>query len=305
MIAFRNGDGSTNFSETALKQLNIVLSGFGRSFKLISASNVEMSVIVVSSTTDLRYTNNYSMNGSGVFTQTSARAASLGYALLVQGGEVITLTQVAIEGQNIAYNLFEFKEDGTVNSAGDNNRWREAKTTLHSDTRYITIAFRYADATTVFSDTAVAQLNSCVQKFSNPIELIFASGKGSVIRNGVKNINQMSFFVGYTYQGGGASFIQSTGRAADINNCLQVVGGQIVSLVNPIVEGKDISYAICEFMADGNINPNGEQGRRWLTTDLKLHKDTAYIVIFFKNGDGSTDFTISGASELPNCITLK
>ena len=115
----------------------------------------------------------------------------------------------------------------------------------------------------------------------------------------------MSFKIGSSFAGNAGYEVASVGRAADINNVLQVKGGQIVSLSNAIVEGKDISYSIIEIKSDGTINSKGAVGAAWYTQDITLQKDTAYILIFFKNGDGSTDFTVSGASELPNCITLK
>ena len=101
---------------------------------------------------------------------------------------------------------------------------------------------------------------------------------------------------------------ETSGRASAVNYILQVSGGETIGLSD---SAQNVTYAIAEFNADKyTVNPNrtdgaGEVHMAWLSDDVTLNLNTKYIVVSFKNGDGSTSFTQEQLELLPTYIEFK
>ena len=104
---------------------------------------------------------------------------------------------------------------------------------------------------------------------------------------------------------GGAPAI---GRASAVKYLVKVEGGQTVGLSNV---ASNVSYAIGEL--DHNaivINPSrtpgeGQYHGEWLNDNVTLNNKTKYIIVSFRNGDGSTSFTDAQLALLPTYIEIK
>ena len=102
----------------------------------------------------------------------------------------------------------------------------------------------------------------------------------------------------------------SVGRATAVNYLVRVTGGETLGLTSVAVEN-NIFYAIGELDINAStINPAGTVGEgqvhgEWLSDDLTLNTKTKYIVVSFKNGDGTTSFTNEQISLLPTYLEFK
>ena len=181
LIAFKNGDGSTDFSESGLLLLKNAIQGLSELINLKDKQGTTIRVSGVNSFTDMKFTSGYALASYGSFVEANNRYSSVGYALMTNGGECISLKILNISGVTLSYNIIEFKEDGTVNTNGTNNAWTTQKTILHSDTRYVLICFRNGDGTTQLPISVVSSLNTCVEKYTSFIEMI--NGGQYVVKN--------------------------------------------------------------------------------------------------------------------------
>ena len=147
----------------------------------------------------------------------------------------------------------------------------------------------------------------------------------------VDSISEMVFEKGYSVPGGASSgFGDSsnpvTGRAACITKVLAVNGGETIDFVSNLAEvfgSTNLSWAMLEFTEApfsgdtlsykgvSSSTTNSQQkaacGYLWLTGDTSshtLHSDTKYVIIAFKNGDGSVDFTTEQLEKLSQCLTI-
>lgn len=136
---------------------------------------------------------------------------------------------------------------------------------------------------------------------STEIQATFA-GEDVEIYN---NISDMEFTKGKSLLGNAQGITNSTGRAACISGCLKVSGGELISLLDTI---PDLQYSISEFttytMNSGTLTSGGQNSTQWLNENIKLQDDTKYIMIAFRNGDGSEDFTDEQINLLSQCLTV-
>lgn len=125
--------------------------------------------------------------------------------------------------------------------------------------------------------------------------------------NIVDNIADMEFAAGYSFNGGDVNHVSSVGRAASLYYVLKVNGGETISLTQA-VSGTTVSYSFTEFsdipLTKSNFTAGGLAFTSWLSGGYTLKADTRYIIIGFKNGDGSADFTEEQCRQLKNCLTF-
>ena len=136
--------------------------------------------------------------------------------------------------------------------------------------------------------------------------------------DGIKIVNSFSdliFTNNVTAPGAGLgtnvptwSDTQVTGRASAVNYLVKVNGGEKIGLSSLVT---NVSYAIVEYDINktviniNNIPGKGELHRAWLSADVTLQTTTKYILVSFKNGDGSTSFTNEQLALLPTYIVFK
>ena len=123
--------------------------------------------------------------------------------------------------------------------------------------------------------------------------------------NILSNKDNLIFEKGYSLAGGSGSLVSIVGRATDLNNVLSNVNGKTFVLAKEELDGKKLFYSLVEFKEDGNINPNGLQARIWLEGNTQLDSETKYVLIAFRNGNGSEDFKEDNLQELNNCFYLQ
>lgn len=157
------------------------------------------------------------------------------------------------------------------------------------------VAFDYAQNRTYKNVTADSLFESI--DFSSSVTLANRNLKV------VSNISELTFVADKSINGVGA-VTDTLGRATDISNVLGGVSGKTISLTTSVVEDKTITYSLVEFKEDGTINTSGQTAKSWLNGATTLHADTEYVLIAFKNGDGTTSFTSSALSLLSNCLTI-
>ncbi|MBP3631044.1 MAG: hypothetical protein J6J23_06145, partial [Clostridia bacterium] len=113
-----------------------------------------------------------------------------------------------------------------------------------------------------------------------------------------------------------------SGRATCITAVLAVNGEETIdfaSNLEQIFGSTNLSFAVIEF-ASAPLSkttmsfPNATQsspanekaacGGAWLTEAHTLQSNTRYVIIAFKNGDGSVDFTAEQLQKLSQCLTV-
>ena len=119
----------------------------------------------------------------------------------------------------------------------------------------------------------------------------------------VSDIKDLSFSANKSINAVG-TIVDAVGRATDINNVLSRVSNKTITLVVNTILENTIFYSLVEFKVDGSININGQTAKTWLTGSITLQSDTEYVLIAFKNGDGTTSFKDSALESLPKCITI-
>lgn len=111
------------------------------------------------------------------------------------------------------------------------------------------------------------------------------------------------------YHGGarGEGFGVKAGRASHVYQCLKVKGGSTLSLSQPISD-VTLTYSINEFtslpLSNNTLTSGGQDGLTWLSNNTTLQSNTNYIVIAFKRGDGSTDFSENELTLLKQAISI-
>lgn len=125
----------------------------------------------------------------------------------------------------------------------------------------------------------------------------------------VDSMDDIIFTNGYSISGGETETISIAvvGRAASKYYVLKVNGGETISL-NQNIDGISLSYAIKEFkdipLNSSTVNTNGQVFKAWLTNTITLQSDTKYILIGFKRGDGTSDFTDDEINMLSKSLTI-
>ena len=95
------------------------------------------------------------------------------------------------------------------------------------------------------------------------------------------------------------------GRASDHTHTVAASAGQTVTLSQPI-SGVTLTYALCCFDSRGTLcsNENNFTATAWISDNVTLPTNTAYVMIAFKRGDGSSDFSSTELAQLPNALTI-
>lgn len=129
-------------------------------------------------------------------------------------------------------------------------------------------------------------------------------GVSLVIENSIRDL---TFVVGKTVGGKATAFLDVKGRATSITQVLAVNGGEVVKLTQGI-EGVSLSYSLTEStsknIVSSSIPTGGCAAETWLTGSTTLRNETKYLIIAFKKGDGTEDFTLEELEQLKNCITI-
>lgn len=96
-----------------------------------------------------------------------------------------------------------------------------------------------------------------------------------------------------------------TGRASDHTHTVAASAGQTVTLSQPI-SGVTLTYALCCFDSRGTLCSNEKNftANAWISDNVTLPTNTAYVMIAFKRGDGSSDFSSTELAQLPNALTI-
>ena len=138
-ISFKNGNGSTDFSDEQLSLLPTYLE-FKSSIQSVSLTLYKHT----------------SMGDNGKFvTNVTGRASCLNQELAVNGGETIGLTSVA---NNVTYAIYEFDENMNPSGGQTHNAWLSNDITLNSRTRFIRISFKNGNGSTDFTDEQLSLL---------------------------------------------------------------------------------------------------------------------------------------------------
>ena len=95
------------------------------------------------------------------------------------------------------------------------------------------------------------------------------------------------------------------GRASDHTHALAATAGQTVTLSQPI-SGVTLTYALVCFNSSGATCSTEKNflAQAWLSTSVTLPSNTAYVMIAFKRGDGSSDFSSSELAQLTSALTF-
>ena len=142
----------------------------------------------------------------------------------------------------------------------------------------------------------------------------------------VDSISEMTFDVNYAPPGGASSdFTPATvdGRATCITAVLAVNGGETIDFASNLEEifgSTNLSFALIEFvsaplsketMSFPNVTSSTATTEQkaacayaWLTEAHALQSNTRYVILAFKNGDGSVDFTAEQLQVLSQCLIL-
>ena len=132
--------------------------------------------------------------------------------------------------------------------------------------------------------------------------------------NVVYNINEMTFNPSYSI-GGGASDFNNTvsGRAACITEVLAVYGGETIGFISNLEEvfgETQLFFAVQEFASypftRSTLSTDTDEAcaKAWMTNSHTFNENTRFVMIAFKNGDGTTDFTDEQAQILSQCLKL-
>lgn len=96
------------------------------------------------------------------------------------------------------------------------------------------------------------------------------------------------------------------GRASDHTHALAAAAGQTVTLSQPI-SGVTLTYALVCFNSSGATCAADDKNflaKAWLSSSVTLPANTAYVMIAFKRGDGTSDFSSSELAQLTSALTF-
>ncbi len=133
----------------------------------------------------------------------------------------------------------------------------------------------------------------------------------------VDSISEMTFDGNYAPPGSASDdFKPATvdGRATCITSVLAVDGGETIDFVSNLEEvfgSTSLSFAVLEF-SSAPLSPttlsassnNAASAKAWLTEAHSLQTNTRYVIIAFKNGDGSVDFSAEQLEKLSQCLII-
>ena len=270
----------------------------------------------------VNYVGGYTINGSGLkYTALAPRAVSKTEILRVSDDARVLsldLTKLSIKDK-LYYTVYLFS-DLPLNSStyqdlgGKSGTWMQEDIIIPSDAKYIMILFKNGNDE-AFSSEDLALLNQCVI-FSESIKQTSVKYYNTELQV-VDSIEQMVFDPEYTMPGNaGADFSKTTlnGRACCVTSALAVEGGETLALVDNLEElfgSSDLFWSLIEFK-DAPLSPNlmsttssAATGRAWINGSHKLNANTKYVIIAFKNGDGSIDFTEEQLAVLSRCLVIK
>lgn len=125
---------------------------------------------------------------------------------------------------------------------------------------------------------------------------------GSYTYEVVSELSDLQYTAGYS-TASDHNHKPTTGRAFSMNYALAVDSGTTFTLVERI---SGLTYALLEMTDEnGTVNTKGQTFSAWLSGSTTLHNDTKYVVIGFKNGAGTTDFTSEEIALLPSCLVTE
>jgi hypothetical protein len=121
----------------------------------------------------------------------------------------------------------------------------------------------------------------------------------------------MEFEIGKTLVGGYAlgddNFKDATGRSASCATILKVNEGESITL-NQVIDGITLAYSLRVFKdTNGDTAaPDDDKfvANSWLSENVTLPAEAQYMLVGFKRGDGSSDFTSAEIALLPNALTI-
>ena len=125
----------------------------------------------------------------------------------------------------------------------------------------------------------------------------------------VNNITDMVYEIGKSVGAmGNNGFVDAKGRAASTTTILAVNGGETITLSQPI-NGVNLTYAVTSLIDPTNNSlaapyDGNQTARAWLATSQTLASNTKYVLLAFKRGDGSSDFSDSELALLPSALTI-
>ena len=125
----------------------------------------------------------------------------------------------------------------------------------------------------------------------------------------VDSISDMHYEAGYSISGGSVQVKpNNTGRCISKYYVLRVNGGERIKLNTTALNGNVLSYAVLEFkdipLTNANINSKGQVWKEWRTEETYLQEDTKYILLGFKKGNGTVDFTAAELEQLRSCLDI-
>ena len=271
------------------------------------------TLTVVDKFSNVEYVNGSTLNGYLKYVDLTGRAVSKTQLLKVTDDMRVLsldLSKLSITN-NLQYTVYQFTDlplsTTTFLDTTGAGTWTQEDIALQPTTQYIMIVFKN-NTGTAFTDEDVALLNTCVS---------FSSGITYYDRTliGTNNINDMTFTSGYSISGAAlGDFTTASGRAACVDMVLEVNGGETLSFVENLEEifgSTDLYFAVDEFSEAplssttlSNSSSNNACGKAWLSSDHTLQSNTRYVLIAFKNGDGSTNFSTEQLAKLNQCLQL-
>ena len=292
---------------------------------------------VVDDFSKVQFINGYTINGSGLqYEEKTARAISKTEVLNVSDSMrklSLDLAKLSIKDQ-LYYTVYEFSDRPLDSSTfmGNGGTFTQDDVTLADATKYVIIIFKNETGAD-FAAEDFALLNQCVS-FS---EVVSSGGtnsddntetdtdtdgntgtetdtnKTTTTRDGetVAIVSDLAdiLYVHGSFEGNQSVSVNEniTGRAISRYYVLKVNGGETLTLIQNI-SGVNLYFGIKEFtgvpLTAENITSGGQTYNSWLSDPVTLHNDTRYIVIGFKNGEGTVEFTDEQLRELSRCLVI-
>ena len=121
----------------------------------------------------------------------------------------------------------------------------------------------------------------------------------------VSSMSEMTDFKAKQALSSSAALTGITGRASDHTHTLAASAGQTITLSQPITD-VTLTYAIVAFNSSGKTASADKNftAQAWISTSVTLPANTAYIMVAFKRGDGSADFSTSELALLPSALIV-
>lgn len=138
--------------------------------------------------------------------------------------------------------------------------------------------------------------------------VIWKSTQGSYELKVVDDMADMVYQAGKSVGGSGGGFADAVGRAASTTTILAVTGGETISLSQPI-SGVTLTYSVTSFIDPATNSfaapsDDNQLARKWLSAAQTLASTTKYVLLAFKRGDGSSDFSAEEIALLQTALTI-